>query len=514
MLNKLPFLKKKDSNGQSNPQINNNDPQRSDNQEAHFSGSHPSSCSATQRASQLLPSLVISPAPMEVTKQVQPPALVPPDLAQRTTSKTPPEAPQVEIKQGLKEPTPLPRMHERERAQTSNVAQVTKCSPDTVLPFYPELSDECFQKLWESKKPLRGRPVKEALDLMDEREILDTILEYLRPFQQIPLDYRVPRSKISGLLPISQKPAKQQSNSQFLSKEKAVRPPQTGHRSQRPKAEIVGGAGNSPSPSPGRVFCNSALGAQPEEMIPSMEHIVSEILVQYSTRNKDVVLELDFEGVKEKLTMMQVWPVRQIRPVSEKLPANHPLLTGQRWLGESSCWVKPLWGSHEKLNGMGVSLLLPSSSRCVQGGTTAIPGAFGCGKTVISQSLSKYSNSDVIIYVDGKTETIMKRTSLVANTSNMPVAAREASIYTGISCGERQDHPGSSQADQRRLFAAKWLLFLRQLARHAVESTAQSEHKITWAIIRENLGDIMYKLSSMKFQLNEEMQNAFRNLED
>jgi V-type H+-transporting ATPase subunit A len=86
--------------------------------------------------------------------------------------------------------------------------------------------------------------------------------------------------------------------------------------------------------------------------------------------------------------------------------------------------------------------------RSVQGGTTAIPGAFGCGKTVISQSLSKYSNSDVIIYVgcgergnemaevlrdfpelsveiDGKVESIMKRTALVANTSNMPVAARE-----------------------------------------------------------------------------------------
>ena len=95
----------------------------------------------------------------------------------------------------------------------------------------------------------------------------------------------------------------------------------------------------------------------------------------------------------------------------------------------------------------------------VQGGTTAIPGAFGCGKTVISQSLSKYSNSDIIIYVgcgergnemaevlrdfpeltveiDGKTESIMRRTSLVANTSNMPVAAREASIYTGITLSE------------------------------------------------------------------------------
>lgn len=98
---------------------------------------------------------------------------------------------------------------------------------------------------------------------------------------------------------------------------------------------------------------------------------------------------------------------------------------------------------------------------CVQGGTTAIPGAFGCGKTVISQALSKYSNSDVIIYVgcgergnemsevlrdfpelsveiDGVTESIMKRTALVANTSNMPVAAREASIYTGkVFCFKR-----------------------------------------------------------------------------
>ncbi|NWJ08966.1 VATA ATPase, partial [Crypturellus undulatus] len=142
----------------------------------------------------------------------------------------------------------------------------------------------------------------------------------------------------------------------------------------------------------------------------------------------DVVLELDFEGAAERLTMVQVWPVRQSRPAAEKLLATHPLLTGQRVL----------------------DALFP----CVQGGTTAIPGAFGCGKTVISQALSKYSNSDVIVYVgcgergnemsevlrdfpeltmevDGRTETIMKRTTLVANTSNMPVAAREASIYTG-----------------------------------------------------------------------------------
>uniref|UniRef100_U3JLB6 H(+)-transporting two-sector ATPase n=1 Tax=Ficedula albicollis TaxID=59894 RepID=U3JLB6_FICAL len=107
----------------------------------------------------------------------------------------------------------------------------------------------------------------------------------------------------------------------------------------------------------------------------------------------------------------------------------------------------------------GQSQLIPVYPRCVPGGTTAIPGAFGCGKTVISQSLSKYSNSDVIVYVGcgergnemsevlrdfpeltmevgGRSESIMKRTTLVANTSNMPVAAREASIYTGITLSE------------------------------------------------------------------------------
>ena len=87
----------------------------------------------------------------------------------------------------------------------------------------------------------------------------------------------------------------------------------------------------------------------------------------------DVVLETEFSGRRTKHTMMHLWPVRTPRPVSEKLSANYPLLTGQRVL----------------------DALFP----CVQGGTTAIPGAFGCGKTVISQSLSKYSNSDLIVYV-------------------------------------------------------------------------------------------------------------------
>merc|ERR1712226_762604 len=185
---------------------------------------------------------------------------------------------------------------------------------------------------------------------------------------------------------------------------------------------------------------------------------------------QDKVLEVEFAGEKTEYTLKQIWPVRQPRPVNEKLPANHPLLTGQRVL----------------------DALFP----CVQGGTTAIPGAFGCGKTVISQSLSKFSNSDIIIYVgcgergnemaevlrdfpeleieiNGRKETIMKRTALVANTSNMPVAAREASIYTGITLSEYfrdQGYNVSMMADS----TSRWAEALREISGRLAEMPADS----------------------------------------
>ena len=149
----------------------------------------------------------------------------------------------------------------------------------------------------------------------------------------------------------------------------------------------------------------------------------------------DTLLEVRDEttGAITKLSMSHLWPVRSPRPVVEKLPGNHPLITGQRV----------------------IDTLFPS----VLGGTCCIPGAFGCGKTVISQALSKYANTNCIVYVgcgergnemaevlyefpelktelNGKEIGIMNRTCLVANTSNMPVAAREASIYTGITIAE------------------------------------------------------------------------------
>ncbi|KAJ2702729.1 H(+)-transporting V1 sector ATPase subunit A [Coemansia sp. IMI 209128] len=123
----------------------------------------------------------------------------------------------------------------------------------------------------------------------------------------------------------------------------------------------------------GSVYENSLLRNHSIMLPPNARGTVTFIATSGKYTVADVVLETEFEGVRSKHTMMQVWPVRLPRPVSEKLAADNPLLTGQRVL----------------------DALFP----CVQGGTTAIPGAFGCGKTVISQSLSKYSNSDFIVYV-------------------------------------------------------------------------------------------------------------------
>ena len=143
---------------------------------------------------------------------------------------------------------------------------------------------------------------------------------------------------------------------------------------------------------------------------------------------EDTVCELD-NGTK--LTMMQKWPVRIARPYVDKLLPDIPLITGQR--------------------------VLDSLFPLAKGGTAAIPGGFGTGKTVTSQQLSKWSDAQIVIYVgcgergnemtevlttfpeleDPKTgKPLMGRTVLIANTSNMPVAAREASVYTGITIAE------------------------------------------------------------------------------
>jgi len=185
---------------------------------------------------------------------------------------------------------------------------------------------------------------------------------------------------------------------------------------------------------------------------------------------KQTILVVEFQGKTKKFTLMHEWPVRQARPVADKLASDYPLLTGQR--------------------------VLDAMFPCVLGGTCAIPGAFGCGKTVISQSLSKYSNSDAIVYVGcgergnemaevlmdfpdlkveikGVMESIMKRTTLVANTSNMPVAAREASIYTGITLAEYFRDMGynvSMMADS----TSRWAEALREISGRLAEMPADN----------------------------------------
>uniref|UniRef100_A0A060T2N6 V-type proton ATPase catalytic subunit A n=1 Tax=Blastobotrys adeninivorans TaxID=409370 RepID=A0A060T2N6_BLAAD len=210
----------------------------------------------------------------------------------------------------------------------------------------------------------------------------------------------------------------------------------------------------------GSVFENSLLSDHKILLPPRARGTITSIAEAGQYTVDENILEIEFDGKKSSYSMFHTWPVRVPRPVTEKLTADHPLLTGQRVL----------------------DALFP----CVQGGTTCIPGAFGAGKTVISQSLSKYSNSDVIVYVgcgergnemaevlmefpelyteiDGRKEPIMKRTALIANTSNMPVAAREASIYTGITVAEYFRDQGkdvSMIADS----SSRWAEALREIS--------------------------------------------------
>jgi V/A-type H+-transporting ATPase subunit A len=159
-----------------------------------------------------------------------------------------------------------------------------------------------------------------------------------------------------------------------------------------------------------------------------------------------------------EISMMQKWPVRKPRPVGKKLMPNRPLITGQR--------------------------ILDGLFPVAKGGTAAIPGPFGSGKTVTQQQLAKWSDTDIVVYIgcgergnemadvlnefpelqDPKTgRPLMERTVLIANTSNMPVAAREASVYTGITIAEYYRDMGydvSLMADS----TSRWAEAMREIS--------------------------------------------------
>ena len=155
--------------------------------------------------------------------------------------------------------------------------------------------------------------------------------------------------------------------------------------------------------------------------VESGEHVVEDV----------VAVVKDAKGVEHKLTMIQRWPVRIARPYQKKYVPNRPMNSGQR--------------------------IIDTMFPIAKGGTAAVPGPFGSGKTVVQHQLAKWSDVDIVIYIgcgergnemtdvlmefpelkDPRNgEPLMKRTVLIANTSDMPVAAREASIYTGITIAE------------------------------------------------------------------------------
>merc|ERR1712151_111562 len=203
---------------------------------------------------------------------------------------------------------------------------------------------------------------------------------------------------------------------------------------------------------------------------PNMNGRVKKALPKGSYTIETAVLEIEEGGKKSGVQLFQNWPVREARPVAEKLQGDTALLTCERV----------------------IDALFPVTL----GGTAAVPGAFGCGKTVISQALSKYSNSDVVVYVgcgergnemaevltdfpelttmiDGKEEPIMQRTTLVANTSNMPVAAREASIYTGVTTAEYFRDMGYNVAMMADS-TSRWAEALREISGRLAEMPADA----------------------------------------
>ena len=173
---------------------------------------------------------------------------------------------------------------------------------------------------------------------------------------------------------------------------------------------------------------------------------------------EETVYVVETKDGDRELTLMQKWPVRRGRPYKTKLPPSKPLITGQRV----------------------VDAFFPIA----KGGVAAVPGPFGSGKTVIQHQLAKWAEADIVIYIgcgergnemtdvlnefpelkDPKTgESLMKRTVLIANTSDMPVAAREASIYTGITMAEYFRDMGYSVA----LMAdstSRWAEALREMS--------------------------------------------------
>ncbi len=201
---------------------------------------------------------------------------------------------------------------------------------------------------------------------------------------------------------------------------------------------------------------------------PYLKGEISWVAENGDYRINDVVAKLKKEdGTEVELTLCQKWPIKQARPFKNRLPINKPLITGQRV----------------------IDTVLPIA----KGGTAAIPGGFGTGKTMTQHQLAKWCDADIIVYigcgergnemtqvleefselVDPRTgKALTDRTVLIANTSNMPVAAREASIYTGITLAEYYRDMGyhiAIMADS----TSRWAEALREISGRLEEMPAE-----------------------------------------
>lgn len=201
---------------------------------------------------------------------------------------------------------------------------------------------------------------------------------------------------------------------------------------------------------------------------PNMEGTIISVVPDGEYNITQTIATLKLRSGKEtELTMTQKWPIRIPRPVKNRFSANTPLITGQRIL----------------------DTLFPIA----KGGTAAVPGGFGTGKTMTQHQIAKWSDADIIIYIgcgergnemtqvledfskliDPKSgNPLMDRTSLIANTSNMPVAAREASIYTGITLAEYYRDMGYDVAIMADS-TSRWAEALRELSGRLEEMPAE-----------------------------------------
>jgi V/A-type H+-transporting ATPase subunit A len=200
---------------------------------------------------------------------------------------------------------------------------------------------------------------------------------------------------------------------------------------------------------------------------PDVAGVVRSIAAPGDYTIQDTLAVIDTPGGTRELTMLQRWPVRQPRPIRQRLRIQEPLITGQR--------------------------IIDTFFPVGKGGAAAIPGGFGTGKTITQHQLAKWSDAEIIVFVGcgerGNEMTdvlrefpelkdprsgrpLMERTILIANTSNMPVAAREVSIYTGITLAEYYRDQGLNVA----VFAdstSRWAEALRELAARLEEMPAE-----------------------------------------